>query len=270
MNKINWIVGLILIFISSVSCSQSKQEKTEFIINKLNLIETQKTSFKFQVDALKYRATRKDRIRIIDLEKLVSDDEIVKRIRETFSEVLSDKEVNDIYNSLQLSASDMLFNTRELFKAISTQFSDINKELEDITRNVKEKVENPTSKSEPTPIDKENGFYATVGYNYSTENKDIKLEANPSLTSIDILELKKTYSNYYDSYEISILFTKEGTKKFQILTKESIGKPIIIVIAKHIVSMPTVISEIIDGKAIISGDFSEEKIDKMIEILKNK
>lgn len=43
-----------------------------------------------------------------------------------------------------------------------------------------------------------------------------------------------------------------------------------IVIAKQIVSIPIVNSEIIGGKASISGDFSEKEIDKMIEILREK
>lgn len=34
--------------------------------------------------------------------------------------------------------------------------------------------------------------------------------------------------------------------------------------------MPTVNSEITGGKASISGDFSEEEIDKMIEILERE
>ena len=64
------------------------------------------------------------------------------------------------------------------------------------------------------PIDKENGFYATVDYNYSTEKADIKLEDKPSLTPKDILEVKKVLSSYNDRPEISIVFTKEGAKKF--------------------------------------------------------
>ncbi|MEQ9147319.1 MAG: hypothetical protein RLP13_03505 [Cytophagales bacterium] len=263
-------MGFILISISLVSCGQSRQDKTEIIIKKLNLIETQKTSFKFQIEPLKYQAIGKDSVRILELEKLLSDEEIVKRISETFNEVLSDKEVNDIYHFAQSSAYEKFFNSGELFKAISAQFQDINDEIDNIKKNFSEPINKPTKKFEPIPVDKENGFYATVDYNYSTENKDIKLEDKPSLTSKDILEVKKEYSSYNDRPEISIVFTKEGAKKFYILTKENIGKPVAIVIANHIVSMPTVNSEIIGGKASISGDFAEEEIDKMIEILKKK
>lgn len=84
------------------------------------------------------------------------------------------------------------------------------------------------------------------------------------------MEIKKVFSNFNDSPEISIVFTKEGARKFYLLTKENIGKPIAIVIAKKIVSMPIVNSEIIGGKASISGHFTEEEIDEMIEILQEK
>jgi hypothetical protein len=271
MNKTknrNLLIGLTLITISLVSCGQSRQDKTEVIISKLNLIETQKTSFKFQIEPLKYQAIGEDSIKILELEKQLSDEEIVKRISKTFKEVLSDKEVNDIYDFVHSSAYEKFFNSGELYKAISTQFRDINDEIENITTNFSEPVKIPTKKFEPIQVDRENGFYATVDYNYSAENKDVKLEDKPSLTSKDILEVKKVYSSYNDRPEISIVFTKEGARKFYLLTKENIGKPLAIVIAKHIVSIPTVNSEIIGGKASISGDFSEDEIDKMIEILK--
>jgi len=263
-------IGLVLITISLVSCGLSRQDKTEKIINKLNLIENQKTSFEFQIEPLKYQATGQDSIRILELEKLLSDDEIVKRINETFSEVLSDKEVNDIYNFVQSSAYEKLFNSGYLFKAISVQFQDINKKIENMKKNFSEQIVKPTKKFKSIQVDKENGFYATVDYVYSTEYKDVKLEDKPSLTYKDILEVKKVFSSYNDNQEINIVFTKEGARKFYILTKENIGKPIAIVIAKHIVSMPTVNSGIIGGKASISGDFSEEEINKMIKILKEK
>ena len=264
------IIGLILFSISLVSCGQSRQDKTEVIIKKLNLIETQKTSFKFQIEPLKYQATGKDSVRIIEIEKQLSDEEIVKRIIETFNEVLSGEEVNDIYNFVQSSAFEKFFNSGELYKAISARFRDINEEIDNITKNFSEPVEKQTKKFEPIKVDKENGFYATVDYNYSTENKDVELEDKPSLTSKDILEVKKVFSSYNDRPEISIVFTKEGARKFHLLTKENIGKPVAIVIAKQIVSMPTVNSEIIGGKASISGNFSEDEIDKMIEILKGE
>lgn len=263
-------IVFILFSITLVSCGQTRQEKTRAIINKLNLIENQKRNYKFQLESLKYQATGNDSIRIIELEKQLSDDEIVKKISFAFDEVFSDNEINDINNFIQTSAFEKLFNSGETYKIIASKFKDIDKEIEGITNNFSETVKNPTKKFEPISVDRENGFYATVDYNYSRAEKDMKLEEKPSLTSKDILEVKKTFSSYNNQPEISIVFTKDGARKFFLFTKENIGKPIAIVIAKQIVSMPRVNSEITGGKASISGDYSEEEIDKMIEILKGE
>jgi len=264
------IIVALLFFIILSSCAQNRQEKTIAIINKLKLVETQQTNFKFQLEPLKYQVTGNDSVRIIEIEKRLTEKEITKRLINAFNEEFSDKEINDIYKFIQTSAFEKIFNSGEIYKIISAQFIDVDKEIKRITEQSSEKVENPANKFEPIPIDKENGFYATVDYNYSTADKNIKLEDKPSITSKDILEVKKVFSNYNNRPEISIVFTKNGAKKFYLLTKENIGKPIAIVIGKQIVSMPTVNSEIIGGKASISGDFTEDEIDEMIKLLKEK
>jgi hypothetical protein len=269
-------IGLTLISIILISCGQSRQEKTIAIINKLNLIENQKQNYEFRLEPMKYQATGNDSIRIAELVKQLSDDEIVKKISSAFDKVFSDKEINDIYSFIQTTAFDKFFNSGETYKIIASEFKEIDKEIGEITNNFSQSTEDkivelPKKKFEPMPVDKEDGFYATVDYTFSTEDKDIKLEDNPSLTSKDILEIKKVYSNYNDNRpEISIVLTKEGARKFYLLTKKNIGKPIAIVIDKKIVSIPTVQTEIMGGKVSISGDFSEKEIDKMIEKLKGK
>lgn len=267
------LIGLILT--SLVSCGQSRQEKTIAIINKLKLVENQKQHYTFQLEPLKFQAIGNDSIRIIELEKQLSDDKIAKQISLAFDEVFSDSEIDDFYKFMQTDAFDKFLNSAETYKVIASKFKDIDKEIEIITNNFRESseikiFEELPKKFEPIFVDKNDGFYATVDYTYSTEDKDIKLENTPSLTSKDISEVKKTYSSYNDKPEISIVFTKNGARKFYILTKENIGKPIAVVIGKHIVSMPTMNAEIMGGKANISGNFSEEEIDKMIETLKEK
>ena len=89
---------------------------------------------------------------------MLSDEEIVKRISVSFDEILSDKELNDMYNFVQSSAYEKLFKSGELFKAISIQFSDINDEIDNITKNFSEQVERPSNRFKPIPIDKEMDF----------------------------------------------------------------------------------------------------------------
>ena len=264
------IILILLFFVILTSCEQNRQEKTTTIINKLKLVETQKTNYKFQLEPLKYQATGNDSIKIIEIEKQLTKKEITKRIINGFNEEFTNNEINDLYKFVQSSAFEKFFNTGGIYKIITKQFNDIDKEIETITENSNEKVEIPTKKFKPIPVNKENGFYATIDYKYSTENQDVKLKDKPSITTKDILEVKKVFSNYNNRPEINIVFTKEGAKKFYLLTKENIGNPIAIVIGKQIVSMPTVNSEIIGGKASISGDFTEEEIDEMIKLLNEK
>lgn len=265
------MIGMILISISLVSSGQTRQDKTLAIINKLNLIENQKTNYNFQLEPLKYQATGADSIKLYEIENQLSEEEIVKRLSSAFDTVFSNDEINDIYEFIQTSAFEKFFNSGETYKVISSQFVDIDNEIEGITKNLSEPIEKPTKIFKPIPVDKEDGFYETVDYTFSIEDKDIKLENNPSLTSKDILEIKKVNSKYNDNRpEISIVLTKDGARKFYLLTKENIGKPIAIVIDNQIVSIPKVQSEIMGGKVSISGDFTEKEIDRMIEKLKGE
>jgi len=265
-----FLIGLILMSVTMISCGQTRQEKTTAIINEMKFVENQKANYEFQIEPLKYQATGNDSIKLIELENKLTDEEIINRIRLALNEVFSDKEISIIYEFVRSGAFEKLFNSGEVFKAISSKFEDIDQEIEEITKNFSETIEKPPKKFEPIAVDRKDGFYATVDYTYPSEEKDVKLEDKPALTSKDVLEVKKTYSNANDQAEISLVMTKDGARKFYLLTKENIGKPIAIVIAKQIVSMPTVTTEIIGGKASISGDFSEEEIDKMIALLRGK
>ncbi len=57
---------------------------------------------------------------------------------------------------------------------------------------------------------------------------------------------------------IGLEFSPEGTKKFAAITKRNLGKPLAIFLDDYPITAPTVQSEIIDGKAQISGDFTLE------------
>ncbi|GEM_PF-695702 len=264
-------IGMIFVTTSFVSWGQSRQEKTEAVIKRLNLVENQKTNYEFQLEPLKYQATGNDSIKIIELEKTLSDEEIIKRLSLAFNELFSDKEIKEVYKFTLTSAFDKIFNSEQTYKVFASQFNDIDEEIKTITQGLGKTVEIPSQNFEPIPIDKEDGFYATVNYTHLTENKNIKLEENPSVTPEDILEIKKEYSKYNDNRpEISIVLTNDGARKFYLLTKENIGKPIAIVVNHRIVSIPKVQSEIIGGKVKISGDFSENEIDTMIKKLSEK
>lgn len=273
MNNKNAIYLIILVLLTSAPIyihGQDRQDKTISIINKLKFVENQKLDIiDFKIKPLKYQATGNDSLKLVELEMQLTEEELLKRIIDAFNEVFTEDEINDIYRFIQTTAFDKFFNSEKIYKAISTQFVDINKELEKISTNLNGNIKKSAFKFEPIPIDREDGFYETIDYNSSSENKDIKLEDKPSLTKYDILKIKKSYDNN-DKVYIDITLTKDGARKFYILTKNNISKPIAIVIEKQIVSLPIVHSEILGGKASISGDFSEKEIENMIKKLKEK
>lgn len=274
MNKKKGIIAIWLLILLSSSLDiygQSKQDKATAIFNKFKLEESLKYFVNIKLEQLKYLAIGNDSLRLVEIENQLTDDEFLKRIRAAFDEIFTDEEINDIYNFMQTSSFEKLFGSGQINKVISNQFVDINKELEEISNNLDETVETPIIKFEPIYVDREDGIYATIDSSPFSEDKNIKLEDYPSLTPKDMLEIKKIYSDDGDNgAEIEITFTKEGARKFYMLTKENIGLPLAIVIEKQIVSRPRVLTTIMGGKIFISGDFSENEIDRMIEKLKEK
>jgi len=248
---------------------QDRKDKTVAILNELEFVEQQKFEIiDFKIRPLKYQATEKDSLKLIEIEKQLTEEEFLKRISNAFNEIFTEEEINDTYSFLQTTAFEKFFDAEQIYDAISIQFDDINEELEKISNNLKEVDEKPIGKNELIPIEREDGIYATVDYNVSAKKKDIKLEDKASITKRDILEVKKVFNN--NRLLIDLILTKEGARKFYLLTKKNILKPLAIVIGKQIVSMPTVQSEILGGRVSIAGDFSEEEIDNMIEKLKEK
>ncbi len=276
MKKNLFITTLALVSTILISCSTTRQEKTVIIIHNLDLIEPQKQNYTFQIEALKYWLSEEDIIKIAALEKQLSYEEIEKKICTAFDKTFSNNEINDIYRFTQSEAFEKIAKSLTIYHAIDNEFKDINQTIEDLRSNYTIPTDTNTINSPQTkhlkqiPIDREDGFYETIDYNPSGKDEDIKLKPEPALTTKDILKTTKVFNSFNDQAEIEIVLTKEGTRKFHILTQQNIGKPIAIVIAKQIVALPTVSTAIGNGRVSINGNISEEELDKMIEILTQK
>lgn len=119
-----------------------------------------------------------------------------------------------------------------------------------------------------TFVDRNNGFYTVLNYNekdYDSNNYELAKE--PSIKKDDILAVTKITSNY-GGKEIEIVFTEKGKLKFAEVTRQNIGKPIVLVVNKLVVFAPIIYSEIPGGKANVRGSFSETEIDEIIANLK--
>jgi len=265
------LICFLIITFQFQSKGQTRQEKIDSILKQFNIIKKIKTEYDFQLLPLKYEATGLDSIKILEIEKILTDTEIKKRIIIAFNECLNDEEINDIFRFIQTDAYKKFFNSDTLFKAIFTHFNDIDIELDKISKNIYKTIEIPYQKFEPIPMDKENGFYETVDYIFSIDNKNIKLKQNPTLTAKDIYIIEKKYNKSNDNEpEIFIKLTPEGAIKFFNMTKDNIDKPIAVVVDKKIVSLIMVRFKNIDGEMTIGVDLSEMEIDNIIKILKGE
>lgn len=263
-------IGLFLIIsIPSLVFSQDRQAKAIEIISKLELVENvQYEMIEFKIRPLLYQVSGNDSLEVREIEKQLTDEEILRRISVVFDEKFTDEEIIDVYNFLRTSAFEKFFNSGQIYHAINESFKDFNAELNRIESGQRSSHDISNRKFEPIPVDRKNGFYEIIGNIPSNDYANIDLAIEPAITPKDIKEVKKTYRDYGDQgAEISLVLTEEGSQKFYLLTRANIAKQIAIVIENRIVLMPTVNAAITGGRVSIAGDFSEEEIDRMIEIL---
>jgi hypothetical protein len=263
MNFINSSVKIslfLLLFLFGLqqNYGQERKDKINSIIDSLRIVETQKWALiEMKIKPLKYEVSKEDSLKIIKIENLLTDEEIKRRIILSFEDVLTDVEINDLYNFTLSTVFYKFFKSSLINNSLTNEFKDIINELDIIADSYENKDKN-ILKFEPIPIDREDGFYAIID-NKLDSDKDITLEKSPAITKEDILEIKRSIDN-----NIDITLKKDGTQKFYLLTKNNIGKPIAIVIDKYIVSMPVINSIISEGKVSIGGNFTEEEVENII------
>ncbi|MFC1483011.1 protein translocase subunit SecD [Candidatus Margulisiibacteriota bacterium] len=78
-------------------------------------------------------------------------------------------------------------------------------------------------------------------------------------------DLKDVYLGHQEGMPvIGLKFTADGTKKFAEATERNIGNPIAIILDGKIISAPTVRSAILNGQAIIEGNFTQKELTELI------
>jgi len=91
--------------------------------------------------------------------------------------------------------------------------------------------------------------------------------APTSLTGANLKKADVTYNQTTNDPEISLEFNDKGKELFAEITKNNIGNPVAIVLDNEIISAPTVQTEISDGKAVISGQFTLTDAKNMAKLL---
>jgi SecD/SecF fusion protein len=75
----------------------------------------------------------------------------------------------------------------------------------------------------------------------------------------DVKAAKVVTSKVSGRPEIAITFTEQGRRHFGEVTRQNIGKQLAIIIAGRVYAAPVIRTEIPDGKAIVSGSFTQRE-----------
>src|SRR4029077_14670020 len=79
-----------------------------------------------------------------------------------------------------------------------------------------------------------------------------------ALTGKDLQKATVVFDRTTGKPQVQIQFTSQGTKYFDQITKRNIGKVVAIALDNQVISAPVVQTEIANGTAIISGNFTTD------------
>ena len=96
--KSKFILFVVMLFaITLVGQAQTRKEKNEFIIQKLDLVKIQKKHYEDRISFLKLAVSGKDTIRVNEIEKLMTEKYVFEELNSVFDTLFSDIELNDLY-----------------------------------------------------------------------------------------------------------------------------------------------------------------------------
>lgn len=266
------IFKILAILFSTLVFSQTNAEKINYILKTTGSIDGYKSLFiDFKINNLKNEVDKKDSLKLEKIISKLTDEEISKRLSKGYAEVFTSNEIDDIYSFFNSSGGKKFMNSNDLLEQkFENNFKDIESEINNISENSisAQQTYNEEKVQIPVYADREDGFYAVLNdVENNVELKNLKLSPKPAVTSNNFLKIKKV-KDQLGRNTIDITLTKEGAKKFKQLTAENIGKPIAIVLKKELVSAPNVMEEIAGGRIQVSGNFSDEEINNIIESFK--
>lgn len=76
-----------------------------------------------------------------------------------------------------------------------------------------------------------------------------------------------TFDQTTNKPQVSLKFNSEGQRLFGEITERNIGRPVGIFLDQEVISAPTVQSKILEGEAVITGDFSVQEVRELTNLL---
>lgn len=84
------------------------------------------------------------------------------------------------------------------------------------------------------------------------------------LTGKDLKKTSVAFNSQNGKPEINLQFSEEGGKKFGEITSRNIGKPVWILLDGQVLTYPTVQQAIMDGNAVINGEYTVEEAKNLV------
>lgn len=96
------------------------------------------------------------------------------------------------------------------------------------------------------------------------------LKISPAITKDDLKSVTAAPESGGNNYRILLEFSPAASKTWSGMTRESIGRPVAIVLDNKVIFDPVVRDEMKGGKCEITGTFTKEESDCLVAILRNK
>jgi SecD/SecF fusion protein len=93
------------------------------------------------------------------------------------------------------------------------------------------------------------------------------VKRRPELTGQDVAGARPVFETR--GYEVSLRLTRAGAEAFRRVTRDNINNRLAIVLDNEIVSAPTIQSEIPNGEAVITGNFTSEEARNLATVMEN-
>lgn len=91
----------------------------------------------------------------------------------------------------------------------------------------------------------------------------LRLNKKTGLTGKEIKKAVVQFDRTSGKPEVGLIFTNEGGKLFEEITKKNVGKPLAIYVDDQMISAPTVQQVISGGQAVITGNFDLDEAKKL-------
>ncbi|MEK7096819.1 MAG: protein translocase subunit SecD, partial [Patescibacteria group bacterium] len=91
----------------------------------------------------------------------------------------------------------------------------------------------------------------------------VQLTKDTGLSGVNILKSTVEFDSQNGQPQVGLKFNKKGADLFAAITKRNIGKPVGIFLDSMPLTTPTVQTEILDGSAVITGNFTSDEAKKL-------